>query len=192
MMAWSESIRTMRRLTQAEFPAPTRVDKLLGKYRFTNTRSEDDYHHTREIWKFHTKFNTILKQKYDDNGGVIFLAIKGQIEPCLCDSLQANTEFAAIEALQCPIQLLQFLTDNTTVAPPATRNNLSGNNSKQKRGKSSWKKKTNNGYKNKSSGFQGHVGVYDAIFQKVITYRGNRSSQLIELADSLQFFIGKE
>ena len=71
-------------MSRIDFPAPTRVDRLLygaydagGQYGFTDPDSEDDYYEAMESWK--GKYGA--KHKYDRKGVTIYYVIKGQVEP---------------------------------------------------------------------------------------------------------------
>ena len=49
-----------------------------------------------------------------NNGEYIFLAIKGQVELSLWDQTKDDTRFVAIQASQCPIELIILLKDRCT------------------------------------------------------------------------------
>ena len=52
--------------------------------------------------------------KYKDNGESIFLAIQGQVEPSLWDKTKDDARFPAIQALKCPIALINLMKERCT------------------------------------------------------------------------------
>ena len=53
---------------------------------------------------------------YVNNGESIFLAIHWQVEPSLWDKTKDDPRFAAIQALKCPIELINLMKERCTGA----------------------------------------------------------------------------
>ena len=53
---------------------------------------------------------------YVNNGESIFLAIQEQVEPSLWDKTKNDPRYAAIQALKCPIELINLMKEMCTGA----------------------------------------------------------------------------
>ena len=51
-----------------------------------------------------------------ENGESIFLVIQGQVEPSLWNKTKDDPRFAAIQALKCPIDLINLMKEGYTGA----------------------------------------------------------------------------
>ena len=64
-----------------------------------------------KIWDRRVTLGIRQWDNYVNNGEYIFLAIQGQVEPSLWDKTKDDTQFAAIQASKCPIELIILLKD---------------------------------------------------------------------------------
>ena len=79
---------------------------------------EDQFNRDKSLWESNSKAGINNRNKYKQHGESIFLAIKRQVEPSLWDKTKDDPAFAAIEALKCPIALINLLKDRCTGTVP--------------------------------------------------------------------------
>ena len=77
---------------------------------------EDQYNRDREIWDRSVTSGISQWNNYVNNGESIFLAIQEQVEPSLWDKTKDDPRFAAIQALKCPIKLINLMKERCTGA----------------------------------------------------------------------------
>ena len=118
---WAESIRLMQRSTEGDF-MPANVGRsaygaIVADVFVWNGNAldtEDEYIRAMKIWEKNVTAGINQWNKYKDNGESIFLAIQGQVEPSLWDKTKDDARFPAIQALKCPIALINLMKERCT------------------------------------------------------------------------------
>ena len=77
---------------------------------------EDRYNRDMKIWDRSVTSGIGQWNNYVNNGESIFLAIQGQVQPSLWDKTKDNPRFVAIQALKCPIELINLMKERRTGA----------------------------------------------------------------------------
>ena len=77
---------------------------------------EDDYNRAMKVWDRSVSSGINQWNNYENNGEYILLAIQGQVEPSLWDKTKDDPRFAAIQALKCPIKLVNLMKERCTGA----------------------------------------------------------------------------
>ena len=119
---WAESMRLMERKNQDNF-MPADVGRstygamnAAGVFLWNENVLDTDDRYTRDMKVWDRSVSAGINQwnKYVNNGESLCLAIKGQVEPSLWDKTKDDTRFAAIQALQCPIGLINLMKERCT------------------------------------------------------------------------------
>ena len=120
---WAESICFMLRKTQDDF-MPADVGRSVygaitaGVFVWNGNAldTEDQYNRDIKIWDRSVTSGISQWNNYMNNQESIFLAIQGQVEPSLWDKTKDDPRFAAIQALKCPIKLINLMKERCTGA----------------------------------------------------------------------------
>ena len=67
-----------------------------------------------KVWNKSVPAGISQWNKYVNDGKSLMLAIKGQVEPSLWDKTENDTRFATIQALKCPIGLINLMKKRCT------------------------------------------------------------------------------
>ena len=76
--------------------------------------TEEDYNRDYKLWERSLAAGIKQYVDYVNHGEYIFLAIRGQVEPSLWDKTKDDARFAAVQALKCPIALINLMKDRST------------------------------------------------------------------------------
>jgi len=128
---WAESIRNNERKSATDY-MPAVVDRINyshvnaagdaiiwdGATYLERVSSEDRFNRDNKLWDSESKLGINNWNKYEQHGEALFLVIKGQVEPSLWDKTKDDPAFAGVEALKCPIALLNLLKVRCTGTVP--------------------------------------------------------------------------
>ena len=78
--------------------------------------TEDEYNRAMKVWDRSVSSGINQWNNYENNGEYISLAIQGQVEPSLWDKTKDDPRFAAIQTLNCPIELINLMKERCTGA----------------------------------------------------------------------------
>ena len=119
---WAESIRGMERKDKDDF-MPIVVRKRdygtvnnagIFEWHADALDTEDEYNRDYKIWDRNVTAGIKQWKDYVNNGRYLFLALQGQVEPSLWDKTKDDVRLASVQALKCPIALINLMKDRST------------------------------------------------------------------------------